>query len=91
MVEEVAFELALKDGCVAKGGKALSQRMQLIRDKKKKREIMKFVIPDVILFGWSVEFTEVQNGRNTGKGARGSFCRSGKANSVAARWSLHQF
>lgn len=52
---------------------------------------MKFVIPDVILFGWSVEFTEVQNGRNTGKGARGSFCRSGKANNVAARWSLHQF
>lgn len=34
MVEEVAFELALKDGRVAKGGKALSQRMQLIRDTK---------------------------------------------------------
>lgn len=52
----MAFELALKDRYIEKGGKVSQQWVQCINDME--MEIKASVIPEVIPFGWTVGFTK---------------------------------
>jgi len=59
MVEEVAFELALKGRHIEKGGQASQHWRQRINDMEMERRKAS-VIPEAIPFGWTVGCTKVR-------------------------------